>query len=317
VKLCGTTVIGSKENAHFKSILLSESSLIVYPKKIIIKTCGRTVPLASIPKALSLGRSVGLAPEWLCYTRKNFLAPLKQPAEHQRMEAEMANCRRTIGLGDGYVLGPLTGEHWLCYNADFLLPDCNERGDYTVDIMMYGLPADVRQNFSTDEPEGSRKGAVAMTRGSGLGAVIDTVGGDVDDYCFAPGGYSCNVHAGEAYMITHVTPEEDCSYASFETNFGCDMKDKMSGNVEKPLNDLIRGVLDVFRPAKFTMTLWIDAGAVEAIGTAPFSATSHAYRRTSKNSYHFESDYIALVANYVRGSISSAEEIQEHVHSRM
>merc|ERR1719230_842475 len=87
---------------------------------------------------------------------------------------------------------------------------------------MYELPQEVRRCFYTAEPEGSAAGAAAMTKGSGLGACIAEISKEVivDDYCFAPCGYSCNAHAGASYAIVHVTPEENCSYASFETNVG-------------------------------------------------------------------------------------------------
>lgn len=51
-----------------------------------------------------------------------------------------------------------------------------------------------------------------------------------------------------------VTPEPDFSYASFETN------------VRLPDYDaLVRGVLEVFRPNKFTMTLFGEDSGMEDI----------------------------------------------------
>lgn len=51
-----------------------------------------------------------------------------------------------------------------------------------------------------------------------------------------------------------MTPEPDFSYASFETN------------VRLPDYDaLVRGVLEVFRPRKFTMTLFGEDSGIEDI----------------------------------------------------
>lgn len=51
-----------------------------------------------------------------------------------------------------------------------------------------------------------------------------------------------------------VTPEPDFSYASFETN------------VRLPdYNDVVREVLEVFRPRKFTMTLFAEKTGMEDI----------------------------------------------------
>lgn len=66
----------------------------------------------------------------------------EQPHEHQSMEGEVEACKKVMGsvswcavlyhrydteqhdshdqVGDAYVLGPLTGEHWLFYDALYL-----------------------------------------------------------------------------------------------------------------------------------------------------------------------------------------------------
>ena len=58
----------------------------------------------------------------------------------------------------------------------------------------------------------------------------------------------------EHELRTKVTPEPDFSYASFETN------------VRLPnYDDMVRGVLEVFRPRKFTMTLFAEKTGMENI----------------------------------------------------
>jgi S-adenosylmethionine decarboxylase len=240
-----------------------------------------------------------MEPEWLSCSRKSFLRPNQQPAEHQDLDLEMSRLQKLCGTGQGHILGPLTGEHWMLYNAQWREVDAAQRGDLTVDMMMYGLAEDVRSKFYTEEAEGSRKGAEDMTRNSGLGGVVKFMEGEIDDYCFSPCGYSCNVHAGDACAIVHVTPEETCSYASFETNFGTSWKSLPKRQYAEKLNSLVQQVVDVFKPSHFTVTLFVDSGASDAIGDAPFGGVSStAYARVSRNAYHFESDYIATVCNY-------------------
>lgn len=54
--------------------------------------------------------------------------------------------------------------------------------------------------------------------------------------------------------LDKVTPESDFSYASFETN------------VRLPdYDDIVRGVLRVFRPKKFTMTLFAEKSGMANI----------------------------------------------------
>lgn len=54
--------------------------------------------------------------------------------------------------------------------------------------------------------------------------------------------------------VLKVTPESDFSYASFETNVRLPDYDR-----------IVRGVLEVFRPRKFTMTLFAERTGMEDI----------------------------------------------------
>mmetsp|Transcript_149096 Transcript_149096/g.478876 ORF Transcript_149096/g.478876 Transcript_149096/m.478876 type:complete len:389 (+) Transcript_149096:60-1226(+) len=328
IQLSKTQILNSKETEEFTSFLLSESSLIVYPSKVMLKTCGGTVPLNAVARIFELAASVGMEEEWLCYSRKNFLEPSAQPPEYASQESEISVCKKACaGIGESYLLGPMTGEHWLLYDAAFKDTDCSSRAEFHIDIMMYDLPADVRNHFFSAEPEGSRKGAEEMTKHSGLGALTEGMKAVIDDYCFAPCGYSANVHtACGAYAVVHVTPQEECSYASFETNFGSRKTPEDQADVSESLNELVGKVLDLFRPAKFTLTLFTDQGAENAIGGAPFESADARYSRRNCTSSHFEQDYVATIVNYVGRKIenkrlrkgdSSDEDCQKKLLPRM
>lgn len=331
IRLSKTQILKTTATKEFTSFLLSESSLVVYPRKAVLKTCGGTVPLNAVTRMMELAAHFSLEPEWLCYSRKNFLEPHSQPPEHASHDTEISKCRQVCrGIGDSFLLGPTTGEHWLLYDCAFDKDlDCSAHAEFHVDLMMYGLPADVRNHFFTFEPEGSLLAAAMMTKTSGLGELADSIQAVVDDYSFAPCGYSANMHTRcGAYAIVHVTPQEECSYASFETNFGSSRQVGSKGDVSRTLNALVGQVLNVFRPAKFTMTLFTDQGAEPAIGGAPFEAAEARYTRRSCTSSHFEQDYCATIANYVaraggpkralQGSSSgSDEEVAKRLPPRM
>lgn len=73
--------------------------------------------------------------------------------------------------------------------------------------------------------------------------------------------------------IAKVTPEPDFSYASFETN------------VRLPNYDsIVREVLEVFRPKKFTMTLFAEKTGMEAIKKVPGMRYRSARRRARRPS---------------------------------
>jgi len=79
----------------------------------------------------------------------------------------------------------------------------------------------------------------------------------VDAYLFTPCGFSANGvipapnQAGSAthYFTVHVTPEPQCSYASFETN----VPGRQSGRATV---EVIEHVVEIFKPGRFSVTLF-------------------------------------------------------------
>ncbi|RFU31506.1 hypothetical protein B7463_g4808, partial [Scytalidium lignicola] len=87
----------------------------------------------------------------------------------------------------------------------------------------------------------------------------------VDAYLFTPCGFSANGvipapdQAGTAthYFTVHVTPEPQCSYASFETN----VPGRQSG---RETTEVIEHVVSIFKPGRFSVTLFeAKANSVE------------------------------------------------------
>jgi S-adenosylmethionine decarboxylase len=79
----------------------------------------------------------------------------------------------------------------------------------------------------------------------------------VDAYLFTPCGFSANGvipapdQAGTAthYFTVHVTPEPQCSYASFETN----VPGRQTG---RETSEVVEHVVDIFKPGRFSVTLF-------------------------------------------------------------
>jgi S-adenosylmethionine decarboxylase len=91
------TIIGATNNAHFDSYVLSESSLFVYPYKVILKTCGTTTLLHAIQPLIELAKTqCNLVPDSVFFSRKNFKFPERQLSPHTSLEEEV---RHEISIG--------------------------------------------------------------------------------------------------------------------------------------------------------------------------------------------------------------------------
>lgn len=93
----------------------------------------------------------------------------------------------------------------------------------------------------------------------------------IDAYMFSPCGFSANgvvpgpapaegeaadskaAAAGMHYFTVHVTPEPNCSFASFETNVPGGQKGRQTA-------DIVKQVVDIFRPGRFSVTLFEAKG---------------------------------------------------------
>ncbi len=71
-------IVSSRSNACFDAYVLSESSLFVYPRKWVLKTCGTTRLLDSLPRLLEHAAAHGMAATRCKYTRASFLFPENQ-----------------------------------------------------------------------------------------------------------------------------------------------------------------------------------------------------------------------------------------------
>ena len=62
-------------NADFDAYVLSESSLFVFPTKLVLKTCGTTRLLDAVPLLLELAASLDMQPRRCKYSRASYLFP--------------------------------------------------------------------------------------------------------------------------------------------------------------------------------------------------------------------------------------------------
>lgn len=249
----GCCIVSDRHNDQFDAYVLSESSLFVFPHKMVLKTCGTTKILHAIPLLLQLAASTGCCPKRCKYSRASFLYPHFQPEVHQCFHQEVAYLKHhfcNLGHGgDAYVLGDASnGLQWHVYvaDADHTAPRPQSApATYSLEVCMTELcPEKALQFFRSD----SFISAQHTSTSSGIQSLLPTA--QIDDYVFEPCGYSMNSMEGAGFATIHITPEDGFSYASFEvSNYATSSLD---------INKLVSTVVDIFNPGKMTVALTVD-----------------------------------------------------------
>ena len=241
------TIVSSLSNDFVDSYVLSESSLFVYPYKIIIKTCGTTKLLRAIPPILKLSNSLSLSIRSVRYTRGSFIFPSAQSFPHRNFSEEVSVLDDYFGkLGSetkAFVMGD-EEQNWHVYSAFADKAPIYNDDTYTLEMCMTGLDRESASVFYKTESSS----AAVMTYNSGIRKILPN--SKICDFEFDPCGYSMNSIEGDAISTIHVTPEDGFSYASFEC-VGYDMK-KMK------LDDLVERVLACFQPSEFSVAVSAD-----------------------------------------------------------
>ncbi|XP_010255822.1 PREDICTED: S-adenosylmethionine decarboxylase proenzyme 4-like [Nelumbo nucifera] len=274
-------VVSAVGNPFLDAYVLSESSLFVYPTKIIIKTCGTTQLLKSIPPLLFHARQLGLLLCGCRYTRGNFIFPKAQPFPHtsfreevvyleQRLPSNLCHRKASIMPSKANTKMSSSVHSWHVYSA------CDEHrmeletfsNVFTIEVCMTELDRVLARKFYRRPGDGN-SGDVAgkeMTELTGIGNINPRA--LVCDFAFDPCGYSMNGIDGAKYSTIHVTPEHGFSYASFECVGFIDDRHN--------IGEVLKEVVQVFRPAAVSVsTTCVDqdqevwtyvAGALEPLG---------------------------------------------------
>lgn len=129
--LVNCKVLSIVKSEHVDAYLLSESSMFVFPHKIILKTCGTTTLLLGLRRMLRIAASdagfpfhnaksvddihAAATPHRVFYSRKNFLFPDKQRGPHRSWKQEVKYLDDMFENGSAYMVGKMNGDHWYLY----------------------------------------------------------------------------------------------------------------------------------------------------------------------------------------------------------
>ncbi|XP_062591112.1 S-adenosylmethionine decarboxylase proenzyme-like isoform X1 [Saccostrea cucullata] len=234
-------IISKESNDDMDAYVLSESSMFVTKSRFILKTCGRTTLLLAVEPLIDLVKEQCGFTKVLdvFYSRKKFSKPEQQHTIHQNFEEEVCHLDKLFKNGAAYTLGRVNKDCWHLYTMDAVGV---MEPDQTVELLMWEMCPETMKIFTKkmckDGPEATKK--------SGICDIIP--GAQIDDFLFDPCGYSMNgLLPGGYYITIHVTPEPHCSYVSFESNVP-----------QENYMELMKKVLDTFKPGKFLMTVFAN-----------------------------------------------------------
>ena len=264
-------ILSKTSGTSLDAYVLSESSLFIYDWKICLKTCGKTTLLKCLhPLFQVVEKNLGARADWFRYSRKNFCFPSDQIFPHNSFDEEVQFCLETcpLFLGTAHVFGDILSDHFNVFYAqrveNFKHPKLllnphklsyfdkklsNHNQETLINIMMYDMDRKVAEHFYLQQSETAEDAVTRATDESGISALLQSFNQVVlDPYMFSPCGYSLNAILQDDYYATiHITPEDNFSYASFETNF--------------PVSSyqvLLQKVLNVFEPNKCIVTIFSD-----------------------------------------------------------
>uniref|UniRef100_UPI003AADD5E5 S-adenosylmethionine decarboxylase proenzyme isoform X3 n=1 Tax=Centroberyx gerrardi TaxID=166262 RepID=UPI003AADD5E5 len=158
----------------------------------------------------------------------------------------------------------------------------NKHADQTLEVLMSDLdPAIMDQFYMKDGVS-----ANDVTRMSGIRDLIP--GSVIDATMFNPCGYSMNgMKTDGTYWTIHITPEPEFSYVSFETNLS-----------QTSYDDLVRKVVDAFKPGKFVTTLFVNQSS-KCRSVFSSAQKLEGYKRVDRQLAQFN-DYNFVFTSYAK-----------------
>lgn len=211
--------------------LLSESSLFVWDTCFTMITCGRTTLINAVGAFSEAMGNESI--QSLIFERKNEYFPRHQKTDFY----EDARQLNKIFPGKAFRFGQADDHHLYIYHLG--KPYKPSADDCTLEILMYDLQGAGKEVFACENQT-----VESIRDKAGVHAIFE--GFEVDDFAFDPCGYSLNALKGKDYYTIHVTPEEQGSYVSFETNY----------NLAYGIKTTLHRVLEVFQPNAFDVIVF-------------------------------------------------------------
>jgi S-adenosylmethionine decarboxylase len=264
---CGDAyILSSIENSDCKAFLLSESSLFIWHDRLLIITCGNTQLVRSVEYLI---QQVGMDKiQQVIYQRKNEYFAHAQPSTF----GDDIKLLSQYMKGKAHRFGELDNHHNYIFHQDNHFQALDN--DKTYELLAYQINKKASDKLTT-------VGLSAKEIRKFL--QLETLFSDflLDDFVFDPFGYSINAIKGLKYLTIHVTPQENSSYVSIESNMN--------------LIKLAPKFLAILSPKSFDLLSFNEFNFAEL--TESFIPKN--YVATSLVSQHLSNNYSVCFTNYI------------------
>ena len=261
-------ILSSISNEHCKAYLLSESSLFVWPDRLLIITCGTTRLVSAVEFFLRQHEPKTI--QQVIYQRKNEYFAHSQPTSI----LDDITALNEFHSGTTYRFGELDSHHGYLFSMDVDFKAQNS--DRTYELLIYQIN---QQAVTALTKEGLNNSAIFNYLK--LDQILENF--TVDDYVFEPFGYSLNAISKTGdYFTVHVTPHAHSSYISVESNID--------------LLEYLDLFLDTLQPASFDLMTYNDEDFQEKIRE---HVPNH-FVAKELVAFRLDSDYEVRFASFIR-----------------
>lgn len=226
VSKCRAQILSTVSNESLDAYLLSESSLFVWDDRFLMITCGRTLLINSILEFIKVYEPRLV--ECLTFQRKNEYDSREQITSFlediSKLRADFPGVALRFGKIDGHY-------NYLFHLEKDYLPTSD---DHTTELLMYHIEGEGAKYLRSENQ--TREGVRQLL---GLEKLLPEA--TFDDFLFDPFGYSMNAILGDRYLTMHITPQEESSYVSFETDL----------DVDTLYTDIIPHLISALNPGSF------------------------------------------------------------------
>ncbi len=226
VSVANAEILSSMHNDECDAYLLSESCLFVWNNKFVMITCGKSKLINSAQYFFDNTDEALIS--FTSYKRKNENYPQLQESNFQQ-DVELLT--RLIP-GKSLRVGNLDSHNHYLFTSNNRYQATKQSSK--VELLMYQID-DVLAQKLQQKTMISKDVRNLIQVDSLFDKFI------VDDHCFEPYGYSINGLYDDLYFTIHITPQDESSYASFETNIG----------VNEQNHEMLVRLLEIFKPVSF------------------------------------------------------------------